>query len=132
MERKGMEDQQKKLILFLTRKLTYNNCVSDESEKDQMYDCYKRQMLKDGRTPVEKENVLFLSSVMSCRDEDFDATPDDARKEADSVFAYIQKLHNLNFNEVVLRIGFEPEVYVAKKYIPSISLSEKQNDGKSL
>ncbi len=107
------------------------NYVPNETERNGIYERYVKQAKKNGESPVAIENVLFLSSSVSSRDEDEDISDYDARLEA-GAYLKSMKSKNDNIEILLLQIGFSPEVevYVGKDWTSSKSKGSSDGMGK--
>ncbi len=91
----------------------------NQSEKDLMYENYAKRALYNGISPVGKDKTMFLTSGVSCRDEDDDILEADVREEATEFFSSVRQ-ENKNVEILLLQIGFNQnvEVYGEKPKAP--------------
>ena len=107
-----MEYGRDTLFSLLRENLDYTVLVDEKARREQMYQEYVRQMERENKRPTSLETTIFLSSGMSCRDEDEDFSPKDVKDEAKRLLGFLIKHSEFNFDTVVVSIGIIPNLYV--------------------
>ncbi len=111
------------IVGYLNSRFTNSYCVTNPHEAERIYEKYCRQLQQNGETPLPADQVLCMTTGMSCRDEDQDIPLRDATIDADYALSYIYKRHESKLCAVVLEIGLAPQVYVPK--IPVANREER-------
>lgn len=124
-----MDNSRKTFVNFMNGVLKQTYCVTDPEEIDQMYEMYRSKMQKTGEKLTNKEKILFLTTGVVCRDDEPEILSDEAKKEAYGAYSFLYK-YGLSLDDVVLRIGFCNDVYVAS--LPSQKAYAKTETGKIL
>ncbi len=101
------------MLAEINAKLRYLNLVSD---CDDMYKKYCAQEKETGDEPFPKEQIVFLQSSVSTRDEDEIIPRHLVKQEAQQLFAHL-KANDFGKSAVVTQIGFEPKFYIVDNRI---------------